>query len=122
MILTTSSMSSVHRTSLRSASEMRPCATIGSRIQSSSPCQYAEPINTTGKDVTFPVCTSVSASNSSSMVPKPPGSTTNAWAYLMNIVLRAKKYRKDTPTSTHSLSRCSNGCLLYTSDAADEED
>ena len=39
----------------------------------------------------FVVCTNVSASNSSSKVPKPPGSTTKPWAYLTNIVLRAKK-------------------------------
>ena len=44
-----------------------------------------------GKVVTLPVWTSVSASNSSSIVPKPPGNTTNPWAYLTNIVLRAKK-------------------------------
>ncbi len=62
-----------------------------SRIQSSSPRQYSTPISTTGNRVTFRVCTSVSASNSSSIVPNPPGSTTNAWAYLTNMVLRAKK-------------------------------
>ena len=49
------------------------------------------PISTIGNDVTFWVCTSVSASNSSSKVPKPPGSTTKPWAYFTNIVLRAKK-------------------------------
>lgn len=56
-----------------------------------SPRQYSVPMSTTGNRVTLPVCTSVSASNSSSMVPNPPGSTTNAWAYLTNMVLRAKK-------------------------------
>ncbi|CPU65271.1 Uncharacterised protein [Mycobacteroides abscessus] len=33
----------------------------------------------------------MSASNSSSNVPNPPGSTTKPCAYLTNIVLRAKK-------------------------------
>ena len=41
--------------------------------------------------MTFFVCTSVSASNSSSNVPKPPGRHTNACEYFTNIVLRAKK-------------------------------
>ena len=41
--------------------------------------------------MTFWVCTSVMASNSSSIVPKPPGSTMNPRAYLTNMVLRAKK-------------------------------
>ena len=48
----------------------------------------------TGKVTRFPVVlfgTSVSASNSSSRVPKPPGRITNACAYLTNIVLRTKK-------------------------------
>ncbi len=49
------------------------------------------PTSTIGNEVTFWVCTRVSASNSSSKVPKPPGSTTNPWAYFTNIVLRAKK-------------------------------
>ena len=48
-------------------------------------------MSTIGKDVTLRVCTSVSASNSSSRVPNPPGRTTNPWAYFTNIVLRAKK-------------------------------
>ena len=62
-----------------------------SRIQSTRPDQYAVPTSTIGNDVTFCVCTSVSASNSSSNVPKPPGRTTKPWAYFTNIVLRAKK-------------------------------
>jgi hypothetical protein len=44
-----------------------------------------------GKLVTLPVCTRVTASNSSSRVPIPPGSTMKPWAYFTNIVLRAKK-------------------------------
>ena len=39
----------------------------------------------------LPVCTSVSASISSSSVPKPPGITTYAVANFTNITLRAKK-------------------------------
>ena len=48
-------------------------------------------MSTIGNEVTFRVWTSVSASNSSSSVPKPPGRTMNPCAYLTNIVLRAKK-------------------------------
>ena len=68
-----------------------PSAFIVARSQSTSPAQYAEPTRMIGKVVTLPVCTSVSASNSSSMVPNPPGNTTKPCAYLTNIVLRAKK-------------------------------
>ena len=75
----------------RSASEILPSASTVARSQSTSPDQYAVPTSTTGNDVTFWVCTSVSASNSSSKVPKPPGSTMKPWAYFTNIVLRAKK-------------------------------
>ena len=49
------------------------------------------PSSTTGNAVIFWVWTSVSASNSSSRVPRPPGSTMKPWEYLTNIVLRAKK-------------------------------
>lgn len=56
-----------------------------------SPCQYAVPSSTTGNRVTFWVWTRVSASNSSSSVPTPPGSTTKPLEYFTNIVLRAKK-------------------------------
>jgi len=45
----------------------------------------------TGKCFTFPVWMSVSASNSSSMVPYPPGKTMNPVEYFTNIVLRTKK-------------------------------
>ena len=62
--------------------------------------------------MTFFVCTRVSASNSSSSVPKPPGRHTKACEYLTNIVLRAKKYRKLMPRSTHSLRPCSNGSSM----------
>ena len=53
-----------------------------------------------GKLITLWVCTSVSASNSSSNVPNPPGITTKPSEYFTNMVLRAKKYRKFTPSST----------------------
>ena len=62
--------------------------------------------------MTFFVCTSVSASNSSSSVPKPPGRQMKACEYLTNIVLRAKKYRKLTPRSTHGFRPCSNGSSM----------
>ena len=48
-------------------------------------------MSTTGKLRILPVWMSVSDSNSSSRVPKPPGMITNASAYFTNIVLRAKK-------------------------------
>ena len=69
-------------------------------------------MSTIGNRVTLPVWTSVNASNSSSSVPKPPGKTTNPCAYLTNIVLRAKKYRKLMPRSTYSLMPCSNGSSM----------
>ncbi len=80
-------------TSIRSTSsgDTFPSATSVLRIQSSSPRQYSVPTRITGKSRTFPVWISVSASNSSSMVPKPPGKITNASAYFTNIVLRTKK-------------------------------
>ena len=80
--------------------------------QVSRPDQYSRPIRTTGKRVTLEVCTRVSASNSSSRVPNPPGRTTNPWEYLTNMVLRAKKYRKLMPRSTHSLRPCSKGSSM----------
>ena len=61
------------------------------RSQSSSPAQYSEPMSTTGNEVTFRVCTSVSASKSSSKVPSPPGRATKPLEYFTNMVLRAKK-------------------------------
>jgi hypothetical protein len=45
----------------------------------------------TGNWYIFPVWISVTASNSSSSVPKPPGKMMNATEYLMNIVFRTKK-------------------------------
>ena len=69
-------------------------------------------MSTIGNEVTLRVWTRVSASNSSSRVPKPPGSTTNPCAYLTNIVLRAKKYRKLIPMSTYWLRPCSNGSSM----------
>src|SRR5262245_18031668 len=54
--------------------------------QSRSPDQYALPTRTIGNFVILPVATRVSASKSSSIVPKPPGRTTNACEYLMKTV------------------------------------
>ena len=65
-----------------------------------SPPQNSVPSSTTGNLVTLPVCTMTSTSNSSSRVPKPPGSPMNACEYFRNIVLRTKKYRKFRPRST----------------------
>src|SRR5437667_347327 len=62
-----------------------------------------------GNLVILPVCTSVTASNSSSSVPNPPGSTTKACEYLTNMVLRTKKYLNSRPMSTNSFSPCSCG-------------
>ena len=55
---------------------------------------------------------SVSASNASSSVPKPPGKMMNALEYLMNIVFRTKKYRKFTSVSTYGLAPCSKGSSM----------
>ena len=68
-----------------------PAGSWTSRIHASSPDQYSLPTSTTGKCLILPVWMSVSASNSSSSVPNPPGRMTNASAYFTNIVLRAKK-------------------------------
>ncbi len=88
---TATSTSSVRVSRSRSDAEILPSASTVSRSQSSRPCQYDVPTSTTGNDVILPVCASVSASNSSSNVPSPPGSTMKPWAYLTNMVLRAKK-------------------------------
>ena len=82
MCRTASSTSSVTQIRSRSLGPILPSRCIVARIQSSRPPQYAVPISTTGNRVTFRVCTRVSASNSSSMVPNPPGSTTNACGVL----------------------------------------
>ncbi len=88
---TTSSGSSVTWMRSRSLGEILPSACMVARSQSSRPDQYCRPTRMIGKVVILPVWTSVSASNSSSIVPKPPGNTTNPWEYFTNIVLRAKK-------------------------------
>ena len=53
-----------------------PSAASVSCIQASNPFQNVEPTSTTGILRPLPVCISVSASLSSSSVPKPPGITT----------------------------------------------
>ena len=82
---------SVSSNSARSFSAILPSASTRSRSHWTSPPQYSVPTSTTGNEVTFRVCTRQSASNNSSNVPKPPGSTMNPCAYFTNIVLRAKK-------------------------------
>lgn len=109
---TASSTSSVTWNSMRSCSDALPPATTVSRSQSTSPPQYAVPNRTIGKRVTLPVCTRVSASKSSSSVPRPPGRTTNPWAYFTNIVFLTKKYRKLTPMSTCGFSPDSKGSSM----------
>jgi hypothetical protein len=47
----------------------------------------------------LPVCTRVSASQSSSSVPKPPGMQTSAMLERMKASLRLKKYLKEIPMS-----------------------
>ena len=42
----------------------------------------------------LPVCISVSSSNASSIVPKPPGNSAKPSDSLMNVTLRVKKYLK----------------------------
>src|SRR5581483_7763857 len=111
-IFMTSSTSSVTWISSGSARDALPSETTACRSQSSRPLQYALPKSTTGKRVTLRVCTRVSASNSSSRVPKPPGSTTKPCEYFTNIVLRTKKYRKFSPRSTYSLRPCSKGSSM----------
>jgi len=52
--------------------------------------------------VIFPVATKVRASNSSSIVPYPPGSTTNAWEYLTKMVfLTNVRVGVELATGTH---------------------
>jgi len=100
MISTTSSGSSATLISASSACPILPSASTVSCSQASSPDQYDRPTSTIGNLVILPVATRVSASNSSSMLPYPPGITTNACEYLMKQVLRAKKYRNSMPIST----------------------
>ena len=67
------------------------CSSSVFRIHSRSPVQNSLPTSTTGNGTIFSVWISVSASNSSSIVPKPPGKMMNPRAYLTNITLRTKK-------------------------------
>ena len=70
---------------------MNPASIRAPSIQLDSPFQYLLPTRTIGKRCTLPVWISVSVSNSSSRVPKPPGNSTNAVAYFTSITLRTKK-------------------------------
>src|SRR5215472_3912794 len=109
---TTSDGSSTTLINSASGAEIFRAGSIVSLIQDSRPCQYSLPTSTMGNLVILPVCTSVTASNNSSSVPNPPGSTTNACEYLTNMVLRTKKYRNSRPTSTYSFSPCSCGSSM----------
>src|SRR5690606_5773452 len=91
MIRTASSTSSVIWIRSRSWSEILPVPASWLLIQSTSPPQNSEPMRITGKLVTLRVCTRVSASNSSSSVPNPPGRAMNPHEYFTNMVLRTKK-------------------------------
>src|SRR5213592_3135811 len=61
--------SSVTRKRLRSSGEIFPSPATRSLSHSARPRQYSRPNSTTGNCFTLPVCTSVSASNNSSIVP-----------------------------------------------------
>ena len=78
-------------TSVRSGAEIMPRLVTGPEIQSNSPPQYSLPKNTTGMDLALCVWMSVSISNASSSVPKPPGNTMPPLEYFMNMTLRTKK-------------------------------
>ena len=86
-----SSGSSVRLTRSKSSGDIAPRASTTSRIHFNSPFQYSVPKRTIGKCSIFPVCASVSDSNSSSSVPRPPGKMTNPRAYFTNMFLRTKK-------------------------------
>jgi hypothetical protein len=62
----------------RSSWSIAPWASIDVRRKASSGAQYSVPISTSGKSSILRVWINVAASNSSSIVPKPPGSTTKA--------------------------------------------
>src|SRR5687767_3041497 len=80
-----------------SSSRTLPRGTTVLRSQSTRPSQYSVgPARITGKAFTFRVWIRVTASNSSSRVPKPPGRITNARLYFTNMTFRTKKYRKDS--------------------------
>ena len=74
-----------------SARLMRPSSSSRACTHRTRPAQWAAPHSTTGKLSALPVWISVSDSNSSSIVPKPPGKTMKASEYFTNMVLRTKK-------------------------------
>src|SRR5438874_552373 len=89
IVSTASSGSSVTWSSSRSSGETMPSASGREPIHSRSGPQKPLSKSTTGKCSTLPVWISVSDSNSSSRVPKPPGKMTKPSAAFTNIVLRA---------------------------------
>src|SRR4029077_6893222 len=109
---TASAGMSVTLTSSRSAVDTSPSSSIRVRIQSSIGAQYPVSQSTTGKLLILPVWISVSDSNSSSTVPKPPGKMTNPCAYFTSMVLRTKKERNSCLTATKRFTACSNGSSM----------
>ena len=69
-------------------------------------------ISTTGKFSIFAVWMSVSASKSSSIVPRPPGMTTKAYEYFTSMTLRTKKCSNATERSRYGFSFCSSGSTM----------
>src|SRR3954447_5729556 len=69
-------------------------------------------MKTIGIGSALPVCTSVSTSNPSSIVPNPPGNKAMAWPERTNMSLRVKKYLKLTSFLSFSMNGlvfCSKG-------------
>ena len=89
-----------------------PASVIRSRMKSITGRQYPVPIRMIGNCVIFLVWTSVAVSNSSSSVPNPPGSTTNAHEYFTSITLRTKKYRNSMNLSRYRFGSCSIGSTM----------
>ena len=79
---------------LGSSGLTQPRAMRSLRIHASKFLQKSPPApstHTIGMGVALPVCTSVSVSKASSIVPNPPGKSTTASAWLRNMSLRVKK-------------------------------
>ena len=100
--------------------ETRPRATNSSWIISSMRFQNGSSggsRRTIGTGKPLPVCVSVSSSNVSSSVPKPPGKQTKARLSFTSISLRVKKYFMLTYFSSPAitgLAPCSNGSRMAT--------
>ena len=96
----------------------RPRARSGRRASSSSPtqpagrCQNARSKSTTGKCSTLPVWISVSDSNSSSSVPKPPGKMTKPSAALHEHRLARVEVLEGERASRYGFENCSCGSSM----------